>query len=133
MDSRISASSVSSGGSGNVEFQTQELTLNNAIVQADAFAPGPAGSLTVHGAQIVRLQSKSLMDTTALVSIVSPSGPIGPAGAILIESQQLTMEGGSQLKASDAPLSRGNAGSITVRGTNGPAQSILIDGTGTGI
>jgi len=44
MDSRISASSVSSGGSGNVEFQTQELTLNNAIVQADAFAPGPAGS-----------------------------------------------------------------------------------------
>jgi len=132
-DSQINVASVTSGGSGNIEFQTQGLTLSNTIVVADAFSAGPAGSITVHGAQSVALRSNSVMESSALISLAFPEAPVGPAGTILIETQQLTMHGGSALKAADAPQSRGNAGSITVRGTNGSAQSILIDGSGTGM
>ena len=35
-----------------------------------------------------------------------------PAGTIVLETEQLTMQGGSALKAADLPLSQGNAGSI---------------------
>jgi filamentous hemagglutinin family protein len=132
-DSQINVASVTSGGSGTIEFQTQGLTLSNTIVVADAFSAGPAGSITVHGAQSVTLRSNSVMESSALTSLAFPAKPVGPAGTILIETQQFTMQGGSALKAADDPQSRGNAGSITVRGTDGPAQSILIDGAGTGI
>ena len=59
--------------------------------------------------------------------------PQGSAGDILIETQNLTLLGGGQIGARNLVLSTGNAGDITVQGTNGPADSIFIDGGGSGI
>jgi hypothetical protein len=132
-NSEITVDAVSVGGAGNIEFQTQALTLNDTHVRADTLATGPGGSIEVHGAHAVTLKSNSVMSASALDSGQGISGPFGSAGTILLESQQLTMQGGSVLRAADLPLSRGDAGSITVRGTDGSAQSILIDGAGTGI
>jgi large exoprotein involved in heme utilization and adhesion len=128
-NSSVNATSVTGGGAGNITFYTEALTLNNTQVAANSFSDGPGGSIAVQGAQTVTLQSNSLMDASAVVS----RGPIGTAGSIFLETQQLTMQGGSSLRAADRPTSQGNAGSIIVQGTNGPAQSILIDGSGTGI
>jgi filamentous hemagglutinin family protein len=131
-NSFLNTTSVTGGGAGNIEFQTNTLTLSDTLVRANTFSVGPGGSITVHGAQTVTLHSNSLMDTSAIVSGVS-EGPFGTAGSILFETQQLMMDTGSRLRAADLPTSQGDAGSIRVQGTNGPAQSILIDGTGTGI
>jgi filamentous hemagglutinin family protein len=132
-NSAITVDSVSGGGGGNIEFQTQTLTLSDTGVRADTLGIGPGGSIGVHGAQTVTLQSNSAMTASALTSGEGIPGPFGAAGTIVLETEQLTMQSGSALKAADLPASQGNAGSITVRGTNGPAQSILIDGAGTGI
>jgi filamentous hemagglutinin family protein len=132
-NSAINVDSVSGGGGGNIEFQTQALTLSDTRVSADTAGIGPGGSIAVHGAQTVILQSNSVVDASAINTGEGIPGPFGAAGTIVLETEQLTMQGGSALKAADLPLSQGNAGSITVRGTNGPAQSILIDGAGTGI
>ena len=56
------------------------------------------------------------------------------AGDILFETQTLTVLSGGLIGARARPLSTGNAGNITVQGnSNNPAQSIFIDGTGSGI
>ena len=132
-NSAIIMDSSSGGGGGNIEFQTQALTLSDTRVSALTEGLGPGGSIAVHGAQTVILQSNSVITASALDSGNGLPGPFGAAGTIVLETEQLTMQGGSALKSADLPLSQGNAGSITVRGTNGPAQSILIDGAGTGI
>ena len=128
---QLNTSATTLGGAGTIEFVTKRLTLGNTDVGAVTFGPGPGGSISVRGAVNVTLDSGSAMDTSAVNS--GPEGPYGPAGTILLETQQLTMQRGSVLRAADLPLSHGDAGSITVQGTIGPGQSILIDGAGTGI
>lgn len=130
---QIVAASVTGGGAGTIEFQTNALTLNNTRVSANSAGSGPGGSVAVHGAQTVTLQDNSVMSASAASTGNATQGPFGSAGSVLVETEQLTMQGGSALKAADLPTSKGNAGNITVRGTDGTAQSILIDGAGTGI
>ena len=130
--SQLNTNATAGGGAGTIEFQTKALTLSDSQVSAATFGLGPGGSIKVQGAENVTLLSNSVFETTAINS--GPGQTLsGPAGSILLETQQLTMQGGSSLRSGDLPTSRGDAGSITVRGTNGSAQSILIDGSGTGI
>ena len=131
--SRVTSDSVSGGGAGNIDFATKNLSIRDSEVLATTLGIGPGGSITVHGAEVVNLESNSRVSTSAINTGLGSVGPFGAAGAILMETEQLTMRSGSILESADLPLSQGNAGSITVRGTNGPAQSILIDGTGTGM
>lgn len=131
--STVNAGSVTGGGAGNIEIQTKALTLSASRIQADTLGIGPGGSVSVHGAQTVDLEANSVMSASAVSSGAGSQGPFGSGGSVLLETQQLTMQGGSRLRSADLPTSQGNAGSITVQGTNGPAQSILIDGAGTGI
>ena len=71
------------------------------------------------------------MLTDVIVSLVGV--PQGTAGNILIETQNLTLQGGGQISAGALPLSTGNAANITVQGTSSPAESVMIDGSGSGI
>ena len=59
--------------------------------------------------------------------------PQGSAGDILIETENLTLLSQGQIGARNLVLSTGNAGNITVQGTNGLSNSLLIDGAGSGI
>ena len=131
---RLDVDSVSGGGAGNIEFQTQALTLSDTRVQRRHSGDRARG---IHcgawSANCHSVQSNSVIAASAINTGEGIPGPFGPAGTIVLETQQLTMQGGSALKAADLPLSQGNAGNITVRETDGPAQSILIDGAGTGI
>jgi filamentous hemagglutinin family protein len=128
----VNASATSGGGGGNIEFQTKGLTIsNNTDVSTSSFGPGAGGTITVRGAENVTVESGSRVLTDVVLS--APLVPQGTAGNILIETQNLAFLSGGQIGARALPLSTGNAGNITVQGTNGPANSVLIDGPGSGI
>ena len=55
----------------------------------------------------------------------------GTGGNILLKAGSTLIQTGGQLSASS--LRTGAAGSVTVEGTESPAQSVLIDGGGSGI
>jgi large exoprotein involved in heme utilization and adhesion len=58
-------------------------------------------------------------------------GSSGPAGTLTISTPHLTITGGSQVASQTG--GSGPGGVINVQGTSGPAQSVLIDGAGTGL
>jgi len=133
-DSFVSTASASGGGGGTVEFQTKALTLSDHTrVLTSAFGLGSGGTVTVSGAENVTIESGSNITSKVLF----PGAGISPhqeaAGNILFETQNLTIRGGGQITATADTNSLGNAGNITVHGTNGSAQSVLIDGAGSGI
>ena len=55
----------------------------------------------------------------------------GNAGSILVKADTFNMNGGSTITA--ASIGSGTAGGVTIEGLSSPAQSILINGAGSGI
>ena len=130
----VTTASASGGGAGNIEFQTKALTLSDHTkVLTSAFGLGSGGMVTVSGAENVTIESGSNITS----KVVFPGAGIipdqGAAGNILLETQNLTIRGGGRITATADANSLGDAGNITVQGTNGSAQSVLIDGPGSGI
>jgi len=129
--SQISASASSGGGGGAIEFQTKTLTLSNHTdVATSSFGQGAGGTITLKGTDNVTIESGSRVLTDVVIG--QAGAPQGTAGNILVETQDLAIRTGGQIGARALPNSTGNAGNITVQG-NSPAQSILIDGAGSGI
>ena len=130
--SQVNASATTAGGGGTIEFQTNKLTINDHTdVATGSFGQGAGGTIAVKGAENITIESASRVLTD--VVIVLPGDRQGGAGNITFEAQNLTVSSGSIVRAAALPDSTGNAGDITVRGTNGPAESILVDGVGSGI
>ncbi len=129
--SQVNASATTGGGGGNIEFQSKLLTVSDHTdVATGSFDKGSGGTITVRGAENVMIESGSQVLTDVVIGL--PGTPQGTAGDIFFETQNLTVRGGGLIRAGALPNSLGNAGNITVQG-NSPAQSILIDGTGSGI
>jgi filamentous hemagglutinin family protein len=129
----VDAASVSGGGGGTIGFQTKALTLSdNSVVRTSTFATGAGGTITVGGAENVTVQSASRIATDSIGNAL-PEKSAGIAGAILIATQNLAVLSGGHINAGALKNSTGNAGNITVQGTNSPTNSILIDGAGSGI
>jgi hypothetical protein len=131
--STVDASSITTGGGGSIEFQTMALTISDgSILQTSSFARGAGGSITVRGAETVTIESGSHIDTDTIGN-ASSEDSFGTAGDILLQTQNLALLSGGQLNARALPLSTGSAGNIIVQGISGSAQSVLIDGSGSGI
>lgn len=128
-----SVNTASAGGGGPIEFQTKALTMSDHTeVATSSFGSGAGGTITVRGAETVTIESGSRVVTDVVIG--GAELPQGSAGSILFETQNLTLRSGGQIDARALPNSTGNAGNIVVQGhDNKPAQSILIDGTGSGI
>ena len=130
--SQVNADATSGGGGGNIEFQSKLLTVSDHTdVTTGSFGQGSGGTIVVRGAEDVTIESGSRMLTSVVISLVGV--PQGTAGNILIETQNLTLQGGGHIRAGTLPLSTGNAANITVQGTSSPAESVIIDGPGSGI
>jgi filamentous hemagglutinin family protein len=130
-NSNVNTASGGGGGGGPIEFQTKTLTLSDhTVVATDSFGPGSGGTITVRGAENVTIESGSRVLTDVVIG--SPGAPQGTAGDIFFETQNLTLRSGGLIRAGALPNSTGNAGNIMVY-VDSPAQSILIDGTGSGI
>ena len=130
--SQVNASATTGGGGGNIEFQSKSLTVSDHTdVATDSFGQGSGGSITVRGAEDVTIESGSRVLTDVVISELGV--PQGTAGNILIETQNLTLQGGGKIRAGALPLSTGNAANIKVQGTSSSAKSVMIDGPGSGI
>ncbi|MDN5941713.1 MAG: filamentous hemagglutinin N-terminal domain-containing protein, partial [Nitrospira sp.] len=131
--SRVDASAVTGEGGGPIEFQTEGLTLSDGtIVTTSSLGPGSGGTITIGGAENVTIESGSQVLTDVVLG--GPLIPQGTAGDILFETQNLAVLSGGKIGARTLINSTGNAGNITVQGnSNNPAESVLIDGPGSGI
>ena len=132
--SNIDTSSVSGGGGGPIEFQAKALRMSDgSVVHTNSFARGAGGTITVRGAENITVESGSHVFTNNVGNLIAQNS-FGTAGDILFETQNLAVLSGGQISAIAQLLSTGNAGNIMVQGnSNNPAQSILIDGPGSGI
>jgi filamentous hemagglutinin family protein len=130
--SAMNAGATSGGGGGNIAFQTKALTISDHTeVSTSSFGKGSGGAVMIRGAENVTIESGAKVITDVVFS--PPQVSQGTAGDILLETQNLIVRSGGSIRANAEPLSTGNAGTITVRGTDSPAQSVLIDGPSSGI
>jgi len=105
---------------------------------------GPAQSVTISGSNSGVFTSTEGTGTGGNITITSDatqltnhaaisaktSGP-GNAGDIRIKSNNVTVSGGATITA--ASTGTGNAGTVTIQGLHSPANSFLLDGTGSNI
>jgi filamentous hemagglutinin family protein len=131
----VSTASGGGGGGGPIRFETKALKISNHTeVGTSSFGIGAGGIITVSGADTLTIESESRVLTDV---VIGPLGALqGTAGNILLETQNLSLLTGGQIGARALANSAGNAGSITVYGKAGTgsfADSISIDGSGSGI
>ena len=160
---RMENSSATSGTAGSVMISAPTITMNQAIIQTVTSGAGDAGSVTLDGNRIALLGGQITSETQQIIgrggdvtvaaqesltingsfagNDIDGPGPAGiftsthnlggDAGNILVRSPLVQITDGGVLSA--ASTGTGNAGTITVEGTQSPAQSVLIDGPGSGI
>jgi filamentous hemagglutinin family protein len=118
---------VSAGNAGNVELLSPHVTITGeSSLFSETFGLGGAGTIRIIGTEDIALESGSRVSTTAV------PGSDGPAGIIDINTPRLRIAGGSKIESLTA--GSGQGGSVTVQGiTRGAAESVLIDGAGSGI
>jgi large exoprotein involved in heme utilization and adhesion len=124
--------SVLIDGAGSGIFTDTQSTSGDGAIQGN----GSGGSILVN-ADSVTIQNKGVLS--------AKTSGAGNAGDILVRADSVKITGGSQLTSSSStrqtplvegeviPSPTGNAGRVTVEGSASSAQSLLIDGAGSGI
>jgi large exoprotein involved in heme utilization and adhesion len=122
--SRIDSTTVGPGRGGDIRVTSDSVSIADSGLFSDA-QPGTTG----RGGDI-QIQAHQV-DLSNGATISSKTDGAGDAGNILMKADIFSMNGGSTITASST--GSGNAGSVTIEGTASPAQSLLIDGAGSGI
>jgi filamentous hemagglutinin family protein len=151
------------GNAGNISIQTNKLTLSESrLTTASESSTGNAGDITIVASDEVRISSHGQLSSGAIefasgnggrIAVSAPSiilesdglistntDYLGNAGEIEIKANSVQVKTGGQISSSSvinqgAPdfIPSGSAGIITVQGLTSPAQSVLIDGAGSGV
>ena len=124
----LQTTTKSQGNAGNIDLESQHVTIRGqSELLSETFGPGSGGTIRITGGENIAIESSSQISTTSAFAVENQ----GPAGHIEFNTQQLTVTGGS--KVSSSTFHNGAGGTITVKGTNRPARSVLIDGSGSGL
>jgi len=136
-ESGISGDNVTTQVPGNITLTLSgSLILNgNSLIQTNAQQSAPAADLTITAHDIL-LTDGALLSTGTFGS--------GNGGTLNIFTQHLELTNGAQITSSSVgnpvpPPNRplevpsGDGGTVTVQGLASPAESVLIDGAGSGI
>lgn len=119
------------GGSITVDAEESVLLSGGSSIQSSTTTSqgGPAGSVTVMANNLVSLSGTG----TALLSESGSSASLGtgPGGTITVKSGQVQVTDGAVVSAKSN--GSGAAGNVMIQGTSSPAQSIMIDGPGSGL
>ncbi|MCC5667919.1 filamentous hemagglutinin N-terminal domain-containing protein [Nostoc sp. CHAB 5784] len=113
------------GNAGGVSIRTGSLEVTNgALLSADTFGKGDAGSVTISATDTIKFdgEDKHGLDSGAF-SEVKP-GAEGKAGGVLITTGSLEVTNGAVLSAST--VGKGDAGSVIITATD----AIKFDGEG---
>ncbi len=154
--------SETQGNAGTISILTGQLTLsqNGKVSTASQSSTGDAGNIIINAVNQATIGSNSELSSetfdfslgnggsitvSAPTILVTNSGHIstntdfiGNAGKIILNTDHLQLASGSQISSSSIVVDpslppTGAAGSVTVQGLSSPAQSILVDGAGSGI
>jgi large exoprotein involved in heme utilization and adhesion len=137
-NSRISAETrFSQGNAGNITVDANQLTIasnseisSRSIEGVDpAFQYGNAGTINLRA-------SNATVTNGGFISTSTESN--GNAGGIVLNAGTLNISDGGFITSSSTIgtagiIPSGSAGNVTIEGLTSPAQSVLIDGTGSGI
>ncbi len=125
-------SRLSTGDSGSIDIQTNNLTLSeNALITTQNFGQGNGGLLTVRANQATLLGSDIIRPTgTGLYS----GSDVGQAGKIQLDINNLNLQGGAQVTSFTTSAGRGgdiaiNSQSLQVSGFNSSGFSSGIYST----
>ena len=162
-ESTASGNSDVQGNAGNISIQTSKLTLseNSRLSTASESSTGNAGNITIVASDDIRISSHGELSSEARefasgnggrIAVSAPTVLVESGGLISTNTDYLGNAGEIQIKANSFQLKtgghisssvinqnvpdfipNGSAGIITVQGLTSPAQSVLIDGSGSGL
>ncbi|MDJ0742057.1 MAG: S-layer family protein [Xenococcaceae cyanobacterium MO_167.B27] len=110
------------GNAGVVSIETTNLTLTNrGQILSSTFGTGNAGTVNINAADTISLSGEGDDGfPTLITSTVNPNA-IGNAGAVSIETTNLNLTNGGQIRSST--FGTGNAGTVTINS----ADTISVD------
>jgi filamentous hemagglutinin family protein len=112
---------------GDILLTSKHVTVSESFIASETIGPGGGGTIKIIGTENIALESGSVISTNSGAAV----GNEGPAGQIELDTPRLTIVGGTTVRSQTFGVGLG--GTIAVKGTNGPAQSVLIDGMGSGL
>jgi len=115
------------GAGGSMHLSAQTVAIQNGGVLS-ASTSGIEPSATGGNISVVANQSVTLSNGGSIIA--NSTGP-GNAGNILVKANDVAISGGGTINA--ASSGAGTAGTVTIQGLNSPANSFLVDGTGSGV
>ena len=111
------------GDGGNLILETQQLTVQNAVISTATFGKGMGGNLSIK-ADSIELSGPSLSNILSVSGLSSRSGGTGKVGNLTIETGQLSVRDQAQITARNGNAE--NAGFIRING-----NSINLDNQGS--
>ncbi len=115
------------GSGGPITIQAADSVLlseGSTITTSTQIAEGPAGPISINAENLISLSGTG-------TRLLSETNGAGDGGAIGLRADQVIVSDGATISARST--GSGNAGSVTIQGTSSPADSVLIDGAGSGI
>ena len=151
----LRATTTGSGNAGAISLTGETISLSNqSFLTSRTLSSGQGGQITLDATNTVLLSGGAIITTSSLNPATGSAGPInitasnavslsgagtmvlsetagsGDGGAITIQTNQAQITDGAVISATST--GSGAAGSVTIEG-NSPAQSVLIDGSGSGV
>jgi large exoprotein involved in heme utilization and adhesion len=119
-NSRVRAATSGLGNAGGVQVDAQTVTVSGAgRIDSTTFGTGSGGNIAITASDAVVLGSDSALFANAQGSVLGA----GSAGSIVVETNNLTVEGGSQIAS--ATIGPGAGGTIQVTA----AETVTLRGT----
>jgi filamentous hemagglutinin family protein len=132
--SRIEGDNLTPQLPNNITLALSErMTLeSNSLIITSAWRSAPAADLTVTAPQVL---------ITGGSSLITDTFRSGQGGRLSLFTDSLQLTDGGQLRSgsrpapfsTDPPVPTGAGGTVVVQSPAGPAQSILVDGVGSGV
>jgi large exoprotein involved in heme utilization and adhesion len=132
----LQTSTVGSGRAGDVAIHADNVSLSGGQINSETQQVlGRGGDILIEASGQVSISGRftgNSIDLPGLPGIFTSTHNFGgDAGNINIRSPQIQITDGGVLSATSTGT--GNAGSISVKGLHSPADSVLIDGAGSGL
>lgn len=122
------AVSENTGKMGGIRISANNVDMRQkARIDIDNGSTHVAAAIEIFARGILRLTGKSEIETTAT------GNKANVAANVILKAQEIRIEEGSKLSADTEVSSSGAGGNLIIQGLLGPADSVRIDGPGSGI
>ncbi len=113
------------GNAGSISISAGTVEVSaGARINSSSDSPGGGGAITITAGNFISLQGPG-------TGLLSEANKAGPGGSIILQAPHVQITDNAVVSASST--GSGSAGSVTIEGPASPAQSIRIDGPGSGV